>query len=238
MPSGKWRPICLGLTVLRTDNLPAANPACSTIENIFKGCTARYITNKVHALISCLIISFVINSWTTPWLGRYMHRCFNFHVRAQESAYKTHKKQRYCRSQCGDRTHDVQTQATSPAASPPTCLSHTPQHFGNFFKHSALIKGLCVKKMKIFCTSSRRHDIERFSASLPLCEGNPSVTIGSPHNGRVMRSFVIFFGLVEQIVNLPVIWDAMAFMWCHSKAQSQISMYLFVTGNNYKQLVT
>ena len=40
-----------------------------------------------------------------------------------------------------------------------------------------------------------RHQMERFSASLVLCQGNPPVTGGFPSQGPVRRSFGVFFDL-------------------------------------------
>ena len=62
-----------------------------------------------------------------------------------------------------------------------------------------------------------RHDIETFSASLALCKGNPPVTGGFPsQRSQQYGAFVLCLPeeIVEETVELPVIWLAMAPMWC------------------------
>ena len=57
--------------------------------------------------------------------------------------------------------------------------------------------------------------METFSTLLALCEGNPAVTSGFPSQMPVTRSFDVFFysapgQTVEQTIETPVIWDAIA----------------------------
>ena len=59
-----------------------------------------------------------------------------------------------------------------------------------------------------------RHQMEAFSVLPALCEGNPPVTDGFLSQGPVTLSFDVFFHLrlktVEQAIETPGIWDAMA----------------------------
>ena len=57
--------------------------------------------------------------------------------------------------------------------------------------------------------------METFSALLAFCVGNSPVTGEVPAQGPVTRSFGVFFDLrlkptVEQTMETPVIWDAIA----------------------------
>ena len=57
--------------------------------------------------------------------------------------------------------------------------------------------------------------METFSASLAACEGNLPVTSEFLSQRPVTRSFDVFFDLslnklVEQTIETPVIWDAVA----------------------------
>ena len=58
-----------------------------------------------------------------------------------------------------------------------------------------------------------RHEIETFSALLALCEVHPPLTGGFPSQSPVTQSFEVFFDqTVEQTIDTPVIWDAIAFI--------------------------
>ena len=53
--------------------------------------------------------------------------------------------------------------------------------------------------------------MEVFSALLALCEGNSPVTAEFPSQRPVTRSFDdLFEQIVEQTIETPVIWDAIA----------------------------
>ena len=57
--------------------------------------------------------------------------------------------------------------------------------------------------------------MEAFSALLALCAGNSPVTGEFPSQRPVTRSFAVLFDLhlnqtVEQTIEAPVIWDAIA----------------------------
>ena len=48
----------------------------------------------------------------------------------------------------------------------------------------------------------RRHQMETFSVSLVICEGNPPVTSGSPHRGLIMWSFYLNKSLDKQPIRV------------------------------------
>ena len=57
-----------------------------------------------------------------------IHICwFNFDALAQGNAYKPTKEPINYRGPGGDRTHDLQTEATPPAASCPACTLHATE---------------------------------------------------------------------------------------------------------------
>ena len=65
-----------------------------------------------------------------------------------------------------------------------------PQVTGGF-RH----EGPTMQSSDTFLFSWWRHQMETFSALLPLCERNPPVTGGFPSQRPVTRSFDIFFDL-------------------------------------------
>ena len=66
-------------------------------------------------------------------------------------------------------------------------------------------------KIKHDSMVSWRHQMETFTASLALCERNSPGTGGFPSQRPVPRRFDVFFEqTVEQTIDKPVIWDAIA----------------------------
>ena len=62
------------------------------------------------------------------YIHTYIHICwFNFDALAQGNAYKPTKEPINYRGPGGDRTHDLQTEATPPAASCPACTLHATE---------------------------------------------------------------------------------------------------------------
>ena len=84
-----------------------------------------------------------------------------------------------------------------------------------------------------------RHDMETFSASLALCEGKPPVaSIFPSQKGTVTQSFDIFSytpqEMVEQTVQLPVIWNTEMLMWSHCNDCQCSKSYNFIFWSAYK----
>ena len=72
-----------------------------------------------------------------------------------------------------------------------------------------------VVSMPCFVDKWWRRQMETFSASLALCEGNAPVTGKFPSQRPVTRSFDVFFDLrlkkgVKETIETPVIWDTIA----------------------------
>ena len=74
--------------------------------------------NKLHPAI--LTLSFTHTNKIHIW-------CFKFDALAQGNAYKPTEEPINYRGPGGDRTHDLQTEATPPAASCPACSLHVTE---------------------------------------------------------------------------------------------------------------
>ena len=78
-----------------------------------------YIRTYIHTYIHTHIHTY-IHTYIHAYIHTYIHICwFNFDALAQGSAYKPTKEPINYRGPGGDRTHDLQTEATTPAASCP-----------------------------------------------------------------------------------------------------------------------
>ena len=69
-----------------------------------------------------------------------------------------------------------------------------------------------------------RHQMETFSASLTLCEGNSPSPVNFPHKGQWRGALMFLWSApeqtIEQTIETPVIWDAIAIIMAHSKVMT------------------
>ena len=95
----------------------------------------------IHNVILKIKWRFTLNDWIFDILIYAIHLCINkyifitnwiyllcwFWCFGTRKAIEAIKEPRYCRSWCGDWTHNVQIEAISPAASSPARVFHTTQ---------------------------------------------------------------------------------------------------------------
>ena len=118
MSSERWCPFCYGLNISRTWPHERATGCHSSY--------ARYGYFRKKANVSQIKCEF---GWTA-YIYIYIYICicwFNFDALAQGNAYKPTKEPINYRGPGGDRTHDLQTEATPPAASCPARTLHATE---------------------------------------------------------------------------------------------------------------